>query len=168
MSLCFCVFFLSLFNLIPSCISVPYHLHIAPNTHLHRLSLLCSQTLVLLLHIYRFWSQAPMSSQNPQHSVAVTHGGSAGASLITAEELVSERVSRLEQSTVLRCLHLPPQRPSLGLLPPRPHRNGYTDVQSCLETAEHITEKSELSVTLIASLGETLIWNQAGYFSFHF
>lgn len=76
------------------------------------------------------------------------------------EELASETGSRLGQSTVLWCPHVPLQGQSLGLPLPGPHRKGYTDVQRCLETAARIREKLELSVTLTASFGKTVIWNQ--------
>lgn len=99
-----------------------------------------------------------MSFQNPQHGVAITHGGSAGHSVTASRG--ADKGDRLEAGTQHSALLSPPASagaehglPSLE----GPHEGGCTDVQSCPETAMCITEKS---VTLIVSLRKTVIWNQ--------
>jgi len=65
-----------------------------------------------------FSSQAPWSSQNAPRSVVITHSSSAVDGFIASREPIRGTGLRLEQSTVLWCLHLPQQGQSLGLPSP--------------------------------------------------
>lgn len=102
-----------------------------------------------------------MPSQNPQHSVAIAHGGSAGDGLIAGIG-VAYKGDRFKAGRERSALVSPPA--SAGAEPWCPSSRatweGVHRCASCLEPGACITEKSELSVTLIASLGKTVIWSQ--------
>lgn len=116
-----------------------------------RLLLLCPLTLVF-----------PSAPAVCARSFAVPEPAGSDPACAGSSIPAGQAGSGLGHSTLLCCPLLPPQCHILGHPLPRSTWERCPDVQNCLGTAARSgTRKSELSVTLVASLGRTVAGNPA-------